>query len=107
MQQIITLKMNKLGIENEKLTRSEEIIKTFSFVLINPSPDFALQANDVVYLLKPGGSIGISESTISFDTESREEKVSTINESFKKNISHRIESKKSISKSQPSNVSFI
>lgn len=54
--------MSKLGIDTEKYSNPDDTNQKYSFVLINPSFDFILQAGDIVYLLKPG-NITTSESS--------------------------------------------
>jgi hypothetical protein len=51
LSKIEKLKMNTAAYDN--LAGVSTIGKT-SYVLINPSFDFELQENDIIYLLKPG-----------------------------------------------------
>jgi hypothetical protein len=94
MQQMVALKMIKLGIENEKIG-NDEGLKTYSFVLINPSPDFVLQTGDIVYLIKPGNFIKQKDSTENFENETE---INEVNESIN-------QTSKTIRKQ--SNVTFI
>jgi hypothetical protein len=48
--------MNKLKIDLNRYDLQKTQMDTFSYVLINPSSDFQLQSNDLIYLLKPGKS---------------------------------------------------
>lgn len=54
IEQMILIKMNKLGIDTEKYKIDDQVYENFSFVLINPPYDFFLKPGDIVYLLKPG-----------------------------------------------------
>lgn len=51
---LITMKLNKLGIDSTSYKTTERLDKNISFVLINPSSELELQSGDIVYLLKPG-----------------------------------------------------
>ena len=103
MQQMVALKMIKLGIDYEKL-ENDEGLKTYSFVLINPSPDFILQTGDIVYLLKPGHFTKLkdSKSDLESKVEMKDEQFLTVNESIKTSKS---ENKKTTN--NQSNVTFI
>jgi len=54
IEQMILIKMNKLGIDPEKYKINDQVYENFSFVLINPPYDFFLKPGDIAYILKPG-----------------------------------------------------
>ncbi|CAF1054179.1 unnamed protein product, partial [Brachionus calyciflorus] len=62
IQQMILLKMSKLGIDPDKYKNVEDQSEKFSFVLINPHCDLFLKPGDIVYLLKPGKPVLPSEN---------------------------------------------
>jgi hypothetical protein len=54
IQRMLEIKMAKLKIHANIYDNLKNQMDALSYVLINPSSEFQLQADDVVFALKPG-----------------------------------------------------
>ena len=83
IEALITMKLNKLGIDSAGYKNSETLNKN-SYVLINPSSELELQIGDVIYLLKPGVRFSYSELNLKVKKENENSNISNINKNIKK-----------------------